>query len=152
MVNVEAVMKILGKLSLLKFFPVDAEARAALLELVCEKSPTEEQVRWVVNRILESNQEWPGPAAVLRLFDSPMMPGNMKPLSEGDRQKVLGVGEQKLTRELPRGTVTADPFVQTGFEILVGVQKAKEQNWDRPLEPEEIKFAPKWLRKLEGYE
>lgn len=157
MVDVNAITKILARLSLLNFFPTEPEARTALLELVCERKPepTEEQVQWVVNRVLELHRDWPGPAALLQLFGSPMMPGNMKPLSEADRQKVLGAAsDQKLIgagAENPKGMVSADPLVQTAFEVLMQIQELKERAWDRPADPEEIALAPEWLRKLEDY-
>lgn len=156
MVDVEKATHKISELALLKYFPQDEFAQRALVRMICERAKTNEQIDWLVARVFSSYNEWPGPEAVLGMFDSPMMPGNMKPLSEADRRKVLeAAGEQKLIgdgTEPPEGKVTADPMIQTAFEVLRAVQTFKEQGWDRPITQEEIDSAPDWLKRLEGYD
>lgn len=156
MVDTEKAVRKISELALLKYFPRDEFAQTALVRSICERAETNQQIDWLVARVVELYDEWPGPHTVMKLFDSPMMPGNMKPLSESDREKVFGaVSDQKLIgdgAENPEGMVSADPLVQTAFEVLMQTQELKERAWDRPADPEEIALAPEWLRKLEGYE
>lgn len=149
MVNVESIVKALAQLSLLNFFPRETEARGALVELVCRKAQSEEQVKWAVMKLLQRYQEWPGPAAFLALFDSPMMPGNMKPLSAADRQKVLGTGEQKLITDGSAPDPTLEQDMRTTLGAVAGLRSL---GFVAPATKEEIAAAPSWLKKLEGYE
>lgn len=153
MVDVKKAAIQLSQLALLKYFPQDEYAQDALVHIVCVAAKNNDQIDWLVWRVLTTYDEWPGPRVIRELFDHPLMPGNMKPLSEADRLKVLG-SDQKLLGDgvLPSGEVTADPNIQTAFELLRATQALKERGWDRPATPEEIASAPEWLRKLEGYE
>lgn len=150
MVNIKNVSNLLAQLSLMKFFPSDNMAHAFLVKLVCGKGASEEQIEWVVQRALDRYSEWPGAAAFLALFDSPMMPGNMKPLSAADRLKVAD-GDQKLITD---GSEAApDPTLENDMRATLGaVASLRSLGFSTSATKEEIASAPSWLRKLEGYE
>ena len=61
MVNVAAVTKALGRLTLMKYFPADDTARTALVEMVCGMIDHEDQAEWLAKRMLQIYREWPGP-------------------------------------------------------------------------------------------
>lgn len=150
MVDVQRAAEQISELSLLKYFPQDQFAQAALLRMVCEKAKSNEQIAWLVSRVLELYEDWPGPRAVLELFKSPMMPGNMKPLSEADRLKVTG-GDTLLIGD---GSIP-DPTLEADVRVVLSVSaktKAAISGFSDKTTAEEIESAPDWLRKLEGYE
>jgi len=67
-VNVAKVTKSLGRLTLMKYFPADDSARAALVELVCGMIDSDEQAEWLAKRMLQVYPEWPGPQELRACF------------------------------------------------------------------------------------
>src|SRR5690349_7814500 len=59
---------------MLKFFPSDREARAAIVEMICEMASDECQVEWLVARALRLYNEWPGPRELRAAFCSKFRP------------------------------------------------------------------------------
>ncbi len=70
MVNVKRAAQELSKLSLMKFFPSDQNAKAALLELVCAMASDNDKIEWLVRRALAIFSEWPGPRELRALYCS----------------------------------------------------------------------------------
>lgn len=70
MVNVERAARSIGKLSLLKFFPSDPDARTALVEMACAMVETDEEIEWLCRRALQIFNEWPGPNELRALYCS----------------------------------------------------------------------------------
>ena len=68
MVNVAAVTKALGRLTLMKYFPADDTARTALVEMVCGMVHHEDQAEWLAKRMLQIYREWPGPYEMRACF------------------------------------------------------------------------------------
>jgi hypothetical protein len=68
MVNVEQAVEQIAALVLLKFFPQDAAAQAALVKLICGMAHNNEQIAWLVERALALYNEWPGPMELRALF------------------------------------------------------------------------------------
>jgi hypothetical protein len=68
MVNVAAVTKALGRLTLMKYFPADDTARTALVEMVCGMIDHEDQAEWLAKRMLQIYREWPGPYEMRACF------------------------------------------------------------------------------------
>jgi hypothetical protein len=58
--NFENVTALVASMGGMKFFPSDAEARLALVEMIGEMCESEEQVRWLVKRMRAMYSEWPG--------------------------------------------------------------------------------------------
>lgn len=72
--NVKNVAGIVAELGMLKYFPADDKARAAIVKLVCNMATTEDQVRWLVNRTVALFGEWPGPKELRAVFCSKFPP------------------------------------------------------------------------------
>jgi hypothetical protein len=67
MMNPVIVAELVAELTLLRFFPADEDGRAALVKLIGRMCSNEDQVSWLVQRVLSKCNEWPGPL-VLRQF------------------------------------------------------------------------------------
>lgn len=76
MVNVKHAAETLGKLSLMKFFPSDQNAQAALVEMVCGFAQDNEKIEWLVRRALAIFNEWPGPRELRALYCSRWPPSD----------------------------------------------------------------------------
>ncbi len=74
MVNVQRATEQIAKLALLKYFPSDVMARAALVQIVCEFAESNEQIEWLVKRALAIFNEWPGPVELRALYCSRWRP------------------------------------------------------------------------------
>jgi hypothetical protein len=157
--NVNRITEILAELSLLKYFPSEPAARRAMVEMVCNMATHEDQVRWLVRRMMDVHNEWPGPVELRNLFCSRFPPadgidprfpdGLPKPLSAADRRKVLGANEQKLITD---GSAP-DPTLEQDMRATLGaVASLRSLGFSAPATKKEIAAAPEWLRKLEGYE
>jgi hypothetical protein len=71
---VKKVAEIVGELTLLRYFPADPIARTALVREICDMADTEDQVRWLVTRMLKLYQVWPGLGEVRATFCSKFKP------------------------------------------------------------------------------
>lgn len=76
MVNVKRAAESLGKLSLMKYFPSDQNAQAALVEIVCGFAYDNEKIDWLVRRALAIFNEWPGPRELRALYCSRWAPSD----------------------------------------------------------------------------
>ncbi len=54
------ITQIIAKLGAMKFFPSDPDARIAIAEAVADMARDEDEVRWLVKRMLALYNEWPG--------------------------------------------------------------------------------------------
>ena len=61
-------------LTMLKFFPSDDEARLGIVLMIGRMAEKEEQVRWLVQRVLALYNEWPGPGEVRAVYCSRFRP------------------------------------------------------------------------------
>lgn len=68
--NPRVVSELCAELTLLRFFPSDESARAALVLLIGRMCSTEDQVRWLVQRTLDLCNEWPGPLVLRQILNS----------------------------------------------------------------------------------
>ena len=76
MLDFEKTLDQLGGLTLLKFFPADPGARLELAKLVSRMAANEDQVDWLVNRVLALCNEWPGPLVLRQVFCSKFRPAD----------------------------------------------------------------------------
>ena len=74
--EVKRVSNILGGLALLKYFPTDGEARGELAVMVSEILTTEDQVAWLVRRMRNLYNEWPGPQELRAVACSKFKPAD----------------------------------------------------------------------------
>jgi hypothetical protein len=73
-VVIQKVAEIVGELTLLRFFPSDPIARTALVREICDMAASEDQVRWLITRMLKLYQVWPGLGEVRATFCSKFKP------------------------------------------------------------------------------
>lgn len=170
MVDTKRATERIAELSLMKYFPQDALARAALVRIICEMTENDAQIDWLVKRVLSLYNEWPGPQVVRAVFCRRFKPADgieaHVPLDESRRWEAIAEPEAALRHALhvsgmllreapalPAGQAGADPSVmKEKMEILMEIQRVKEKSWDAPATAEEIATAPDWLKRLEGYE
>lgn len=76
MVDVEKASRSIGKLTLLKFFPSDRDARLALVEMICGMAESNEQIDWFCKRVLQVFNEYPGPQELRSLFSNRYRPAD----------------------------------------------------------------------------
>ena len=74
--NPKVVAELCAELTLLRFFPSDENARAALVLLIGRMCSTEDQVRWLVQRTLAICNEWPGPLVLRQILCSKVKPAD----------------------------------------------------------------------------
>jgi hypothetical protein len=74
--NPKRVIELCTPLMLLKFFPPDPEARTELLLMIGRMASNEDQVRWLVNRMLNLYDEWTGPRTLRAVFCQKFKPAD----------------------------------------------------------------------------
>jgi hypothetical protein len=161
-VNLKRVLEALAGLAMLKFFPANNEAvLAALARLCVNMCRSEDEVEWLVDRMTSGlYQEWPGPLEMRAVYCSRYKPKDGLnaysqvypdgiPMSKEGKLKQLAGAELKA---LPPGHVaSADESMEVALRIA-----ARTNSLTCPLggpaTAEEIAAAPRWLRRIEGYE
>ena len=66
--EINQIAKLIEPLTMLKFFPADDGGRLAVMQLIGNMAANEAQVRWLVNRMLNLFDEWPGPRTMRTVF------------------------------------------------------------------------------------
>jgi len=125
-------LKCAEELALLKYFPTEPHARAALAKMMLGMIETEEQAQWLVRRTLELHNDWPGPMELRAIFCSRFKPKDRKEANTTD-SRFIEDGfpvEQPLPSMalLPAG-VSADPEFSRQL-----IRQTKES-----LEPKKLK-------------
>ena len=144
MVNVKAASKIISELTLMRFFPSEDPARTALVRIICEMAESEDQIRWLVGRMINLYPEWPGPREMRACFCSKFKP---KDGIEAHSQVHLdGIPSEKRLEAPPRLAlppgckVTADPKIDAvvceAFAMMPKMLPAKT-----PPTGEDARFA-----------
>jgi len=160
--NVQRVLKTLAGLAMLKFFPANNEAvLEGLARLVVGMCENEQQVEWLVDRMTSGlYQEWPGPLEMRAVYCSRYKPKDGLnaysqvypdgiPMSKEGKLRQIAGAELKA---LPPGHVaSSDEHMEVALRIA-----ARTNSLTCPLggpaTPEEIAAAPRWLRRIDGYE
>jgi hypothetical protein len=158
--NPKRIVDLLGRLAMLKYFPAGNDAvMEGLLCLVGDMCADESQVEWLVRRMTSGiYSEWPGPAEMRACFCSRFPPKDgvnaySTVYLDGlppSKESRLGIAGARL-KGLPAGhTVSADQGVEDAVHIACQT-KALTQNLGGPATEEEIRTAPEWLKRLEGF-
>ncbi len=174
MVNVKEISRILADLTALKRFPIEPSARAAITRMACEMAdptnriPPDQQIRWLVNRMVTLYNEWPGPKEMRAVFCSRFKPHDgiealpdMQQFPDGipaDPALPPLVPAPDLKQIASGETVTADPELAPTFEKLMSKtalpksrlsqrEREREASFNRTLEamltpPHERKEIP----------
>jgi hypothetical protein len=66
--NPERIAMLCIPLTMLKFYPTDPQTRASVILLIVSMATTEDQVQWIVKRMLNLYDEWPGPRTLRAVF------------------------------------------------------------------------------------
>lgn len=165
--NPKRILESLAGLAMLKFFPSNNEAvLLALARLVMDMCENEQQVEWLVDRMTSGlYQEWPGPLEMRAVYIEEYKPkdgivvysqvypegiprGAKTPPGKQPRKQIAGT-EMKA---LPPGHVAS---ADTGLEAAVMILSKTNSVVNAlggPATPEEIAAAPRWLRRIDGYE
>jgi len=69
-IDIATVTHKLAALSLLRFFPQEPEARAAIVTIVCRMASNVDQIDWLIKSALAVYDDWPGPRELRALFCS----------------------------------------------------------------------------------
>lgn len=160
--NPKRVIELLGRLAMLKYFPANNEAvLEGLLDMVSEMCSDESQVEWLVKRMTGGLYcEWPGPQEMRACFCSrykpkdglnaysQVYPDGIPASKEHSLKQITGT-EMKA---LPPGHVaSADTRLEAAVMILSKTNSVVN-GLGGPATPEEIAAAPRWLRRIDGYE
>ena len=68
--NPTVIAELCSELTLLRYFPGEQGARTALFLLIGRMCSNEDQVRWLVQRTLNTCNEWPGPLVLRQILCS----------------------------------------------------------------------------------
>jgi len=160
MMHPDVVNELVGSLALMRFFPSDLYARAALVETLGEMCETEDQVRWLVKRVRALYGEWPGEREMRACYCARFKPkdgidvGSSVfldgiPSENPERNREI---EGPVLKQLPGGHVASeDPALDVAVALLVNVNSVA-RSFTGPATAEEIAAAPEWLKRLEGYD
>ena len=100
----ETLKKSLGRLSQLKFFPTNEFAQQDIVETIQELCSTDAKAIKLVDLILESYDEWPGPATIRSTYESRV--ADKKTFGPGCEKCDDGFGSAFLIRRrLPDGSM-----------------------------------------------
>ncbi len=150
----------LNELRALPYFPNDEYVMNALVRLCGSMCDTEDQVRWLVNRMTSGiYSKWPGVREMRACYVCRFKPkdgisatSEVYPdgLPKDPTARPRLEGPQVLA--LPEGhTVTADNRLEAAVHVGVKAIDAKSLAFNAPVSQAEIDAAPEWLRRLEGY-
>ncbi len=158
--NPEHILEMLNELRALPYFPNDEYVMNALVRLCGSMCDTEDQVRWLVNRMTSGiYSKWPGVREMRACYVSRFKPKDG--INATSEVYLDGLPTDPTARPrieapqllaLPEGhTVSADPQAEAAVKIAVELIKLKSLPFNAPVSQAEIDAAPEWLRRLEGY-
>jgi len=161
--DAQEVAYVLSDLMCLNFFPSDDQGRFAVFKVACAMASDVAQLRWLVDRMLQLFNKWPGPADMRAVFCTRFTPADGVWAPRGERGYWCESLERELPSERPALAIASpdmkalppgsdDKGVDAAFNILNFAVKEKCREFNAKATPEEIAAAPEWLKKLEGYE
>lgn len=161
------------KLYALRFFPEKPEAFAVIVKLVSEMAISHDQIEWLMDRMMACGifDEWPGPGELRAAFCWRFKPRDGierrsriveswpedRPVVLSDGRILEAAAKAPAPLMLPEPEdrkASGAPQIQAAFDAMSTAKSAQKKSvsWDDPVTEEEIRNAPRWLRKLEGYE
>jgi hypothetical protein len=123
----DQITNAVAALGALSFFPSDAPARAAIMQLIQRMVPTVAQLDWLVSTMLNRVGEWKGPKELRGVFCSRFKPADgietdcaatvgftpnelaTQAIGGHEDMKLLGAATDPGTRELVRTSVRRMP-------------------------------------------
>lgn len=163
--NPRNIASILGELRVLPMFPNDDAVLVSLVRLAGAMATSEDQVRWLVNRMTSGlYAQWPGPQEMRACFCSRFKPADGIsvcstvyldgiPSERATGLQIAGRPNLQIEGGPPAGgDISADQGVAAAVYIGVKTLDLINRNISGPATAEEIATAPEWLRRLEDYE
>lgn len=149
---IDQVAEIIGELTALKFFPTDDYGRLAVMKLICSMATNADQVRWLVRRMLDLFDEWPGPRTMRMVFCKRFKPRDGINVSGFIERYPDGIPDERPLPEVPRlrlpaGSVTADEHLDEEIQKLISAAPSMDKL--PALPPAELKKAREFERRLE---
>ncbi|MGA3015958.1 MAG: hypothetical protein ABSF62_02480 [Bryobacteraceae bacterium] len=156
----EVLRDLVARLSTMRYFPSGPAAQLALIETMTDLTDDEEKVRWLVKRMRQVYQEWPGEHELRACFcsrwrpkdgieaASTIFPEGLPPDPMAPKKQIAAAEVKALP---PGQSVSANKSFDTKLRLAVEKLEAKSGEFNGPATPEEIAAAPDWLRQLEGY-
>ena len=159
--NPETILALVLELKALPFFPAEPEPINAIVRMVGAMCNNEREVRFLVARMTSGiYQKWEGPHEMRACFChsfrpkdginaySGVYPDGLPPSRPGLLLEASGAQLKALP---PGHTVTADKGLEAAVHIVAKTQELTH-NLGGPATADEIANAPRWLRRIEGYE
>jgi hypothetical protein len=149
----------MSRLALLKFFPSEPEALAALAEIICKMTADERKAEWLIERALQVFDEWPGPKKLRALYCRRWKPadGVEAYTSDEERERWQNLPEPptpwEKRIEAPKALQLEGPRVPLDFEFEAGFNKLYEKTQmpgPRPLPAAERRRKAQFDRVLEA--
>lgn len=159
--NIKRVTEMLCGLRILPFFPGDENAMLALVRMVGEMATSEDQVRWLVNRMTSGiYTRWPGPHEMRACFCSRYRPQDG--INAYSTVYLDGIPSERAaglqiaapaTAQIEAGEAAKpDKRPLDALHVAMKTLEMTTRSISGPATAEEIAAAPEWLRRLEGYE
>jgi hypothetical protein len=136
--NFVRVADTLGRLAVMRYFPSDPGARDAIVSIVGDMAQTEEQVEWLVTRMLAIYSEWPGHMEMRACFCSRFKPADgiealscvygdesgFPPDPTVERLKLAGASQRLIAGQTEASDAKVDPeFPTSVFDLLKRAKK-----------------------------
>ena len=136
MISARAINYALATMGMIRFFPSDIEVKAKIGELIGKMCSTDEQVRWLADRMVELHgSQWPGPDELRATLCSKFKPKDGReldsavyldgiPSEKPERNAQLTAGEQQ---KQITGSVTMDREAAAEFNEFLRTMKLKSE-------------------------
>ena len=134
--NPERVFEMLGELRVLRFFPNDENVMIAIARLCGSMCTSEEQCRWLVDRMTSGiYSEWPGVAEMRACFCcrykpkdgitaySTVYPDGLPPDPTAPPRQGIAAADQKKLNAARDEPVTVDPELEAAIQELADKHK-----------------------------
>ena len=116
-----SIQAAIAQFGMLRFFPADEFAKAAVMQLLERMATDAEQVNWLVRTILENYDEWPGPRELRAVYCTRFKPADgveadlvsgrlaakieMRAIEAHEATKAISEAGAKLLKQLLPGRV-----------------------------------------------
>jgi hypothetical protein len=149
MLTMKTVFAQIGRMSIMRYFPADPDARDAIAAMIGEMATSDEQVIWLAARMIQCYSEWPGHMELRACFCSRYKPADgVEAISQAYFEREMppeAPGGRKLaTRESLRiqGFVPPDDidtgFPTDAFSLLAAAGKKLRAPGAEPVRQSEI--------------
>lgn len=152
--NPQSVLQILQELRMLPYFPNDEYVMVGLVRLAGSMCETEDQVRWLVNRMTRGlYSQWPGPQEMRACYCSKFRPKDG--INACSTVYIDGLPSEKTSPVAigprPMQFLSAPAEVDTEHVKFTEPRQPATTGWSRPVSKADLDRCPQWLKDLCGY-